>query len=106
MVDMSAFASAAAASASAHPRRPTPMPKKGSGLKAIAVPIMGTVGVLLLVPATWALLYLFSVQVPGFDRPSARPMAFMMMMCWPIAIILIAGAVVMFRQVMREKAKA
>lgn len=79
-----------------------PQVKPDQTLKAVAVPILGTVGVLLLWPAFWSLLLLLNIIES--HRESARTMAFVMLMCWPIAGVLLAGAVFFFRQIQREKA--
>jgi hypothetical protein len=102
--ELAAFASAASA-APARPRPTTPV-KKGGSLKATMVPILGTVGLVLLVPGVWSLLYLMTgVDVWQRDNPRAKGIAMLMLVSWPIAIILVASAVVMARQLMRDKAK-
>ena len=76
---------------------------KTHDLKATAAPLLGTVGVLLLIPAFWALLLLAGVGVPGSAREDSRGMAAVMLTCWPIAICLIITAVIFFKQTIRAK---
>ncbi len=76
---------------------------KSNDLKAVAAPLLATVGVLLLIPAMWALLLLMGVGVPGSARDDSRPMAAVMLISWPIAICLIAASVLFFNQILREK---
>src|SRR5687768_959396 len=85
-------------------RRPVPQ-ASGDGLKAIAIPILATVGVLLLVPGVWAILLLSGAQVWSSHRSSARPMALAMLVCWPIALALFGAAMMFFKQIQREKAR-
>lgn len=72
-------------------------------LKATAAPLLVTVGLLLLIPAFWSVLLLAGVGVPGSAREDSRPMAAVMLACWPIAICLIITAVVFFKQMARAK---
>jgi len=96
------------------PQRPSPrqtpsrsrLPQRKSSshdLKATAAPLLGTVGVLLLIPALWSVLLLVGVGVPGSAREDSRPMAAIMLACWPIAICLIITAVIFFKQTIRAK---
>ena len=72
-------------------------------LKATAAPLLGTVGILLLIPALWSVLLLVGVGVPGSAREDSRPMAAIMLACWPIAICLIITAAIFFKQTIRAK---
>lgn len=81
-----------------------PVARSGShNLKATAAPLLVTVGVLLLVPAFWSVFLLVGMKVPGWDRGDARSMAMAMLICWPLALALIAAAVVLFLQLMRDR---
>ena len=74
-------------------------------LKATAVPILITVGVALMIPGMWAVLRLSGAEwVWSYSRENSRAMAFVMLMCWPIAIILFGGAWIFYRQIQAEKA--
>lgn len=73
------------------------------GLKATMAPVVGTVGVLLLVPAIWAVLVLGGAEVFAAERNDALSMAKAMLVCWPIAICLIAASGVMMYQVVRGR---
>ena len=85
------------------PKRSVRRKSKTHDLRATAAPLLVTVGVLLLIPAVWAVLLLMGVGVPGAEREDSRPMATVMLLSWPIAICLIATSIVFFLQVMREK---
>ncbi len=61
-------------------------------LKKVAVPMLITVGVLLMIPGLWALLVLGGVEIFGSTKQGARGMAMVMLLCWPIALLLIFGA--------------
>ena len=79
---------------------------KPQGFRAVAAPVLATVGGLLLIPAVWATLLLGGVEVPGSRRSDAASMAMFMLMCWPVAICLIAASVHFFLQVMKAKKQA
>lgn len=84
--------------------RPLPRKtKKNSELKAIAAPILMTVGVMLLIPAFWAVLVLTGAGVPMSDREDASSMAKVMLLCWPVALALVIPAVFMFVQISADK---
>lgn len=76
---------------------------KTHDLKATAAPLLATVGLLLLIPAFWSVLLLADVDVPGSAREDSRPMAAVMLACWPIAICLIVAAFIFFKQTIRAK---
>jgi len=88
-------------------RRMPPSKKKAGSLKATAAPILLTVGILLLGPAIWGVAILGgSKSVMGADREDAPMMAKLMQVCWPIAVVLIVSAIVIFVQVAREAKQA
>lgn len=92
---------------SAARRMPPSRKKKGGNLKATAAPILLTVGILLLGPAIWGVAILGgSKTVMGADREDAPMMAKLMQVCWPIAVVLIVSAIVIFVQVAREAKQA
>lgn len=76
-------------------------PPSSGGLKAVASPVLITVGLLMLIPAVWAVLFL-SGSITS-DKHDARVMAFVMLACWPIAIALIGGGVWFIFQVKKDK---
>ena len=73
-------------------RRPVRRTWSAPNLHEVAAPVLLTVGVLLLVPAVWAVLVLLGASVWRSDWPGADRMSLIMLMCWPIAAGLIAGA--------------
>ena len=77
--------------------------KANQGLKATAAPLLGTVGVLLLIPGVWAVLTLSGMNVAGSAREDAQAMAWAMLVCWPIAICLLVTAIIFFVQMLRDK---
>lgn len=60
------------------------------GLKAAAVPVLITVGLLLLIPGVWSLLILTGTWES--PREDAKTMAVAMLATWPIALSMFAGA--------------
>ena len=97
--DMRSAKPSSARTKSSPPRR---RPARKSGLKATAVPLLGTVGLLLLIPAVWAVMVLMNAESSGDDRG----MAVAMLVAWPIALCLLAAAVVLFIQVAKEQKQA
>lgn len=95
------------AAASAPPGAPAvrrPMRRRqaqNTGLKEVGSPILITVGLLLCYPGFWALMILTGTWTS--ERESAASMAKVMLVCWPIAIALIAGGVMFFMQARDEK---
>jgi len=65
--------------------------------------LLATIGLLLLIPATWAVLLLVGVDVPRSHRADSRDMAVAMLACWPISLALLASAVLFFSQVRRKR---
>lgn len=104
-----AAAAAAAAAASAYtsptprraPLRVPPRRSNNSGIKATAAPVLLTVGILVLIPAVWSVLHLSGIARSSKD--DADGMAMFMLVCWPIALALIAAGVVFMMQAMRDK---
>lgn len=86
-------------------RRPPPR-KKSHDMKATAIPLLITVGGLLLVPAIWGVLVLVGAGVPGAGREDSGMMAGMMLGCWPIALCLIYYGVYLLRKLQRAKKAA
>jgi hypothetical protein len=84
------------------PRPRTATKPKGS-LKEVAVPLLFTIGVILLIPAIWGTLILTGKLES--TRASAKGMATAMLVCYPVSACLIAGGVLFLRQVMKEKAR-
>jgi len=73
-------------------RRPKKKRNNMADVKAVAIPLLATVGVMLLFPAIWAVLILRGHETLASDKPDAETMAMVMLVCWPIALILIAAA--------------
>lgn len=97
-------------------RRPPVRRTKGNdNIKSTFAPVLFTVGLLMMVPAIWAVLLLMGydhflgIPLPGTnqDDPTqmeqAELMAWVMMACWPIGLILLIAAIVMFVQVAKNK---
>jgi len=103
-VDLDAFTDAVA---TAPKPRPRPVSAKAaappSSLQSTSIPILMTVGLLLQVPGVWAVMVKMGKEVPGSDRAEAATMANVMLMCMPLGLILISGAVYFFIQVRDEK---
>lgn len=72
--------------------RPAARTRGPSQFARIAVKVCMVVGMLLFVPALWAVLQLAGVPVPRHDADGAGAMALLMLVCWPIGILLVAGA--------------
>ncbi len=87
------------------PYRP-PAKKKVSEFKAVAAPILMTVGVMLLIPAFWAVLVLTGAGVPMADREDAKSMAKVMLVCWPLSVTLIIPAALIFAQIAADRKAA
>jgi hypothetical protein len=81
-------------------RKPVPR-RRSDGGKAMAVPVLLTLGVLMLVPAVWSLLHLTGLRVD--EAANADIMALFMLVCWPLALFLIGSAAVMLRQLRRGR---
>jgi hypothetical protein len=80
--------------------------QKHHEFRAIAAPVLMTVGVMLLIPAIWAIMVLTGARVPMSDRPDAPTMAKVMLICWPLALTLIIPAVLLFAQISASRKKA
>lgn len=80
-----------------------PRQKKTSDFKAVAAPVLLTVGCMLLVPAFWAVLVLAGAAVPMADREDAPSMAKVMLLCWPLALSLLIPAIFIFINLSNEK---
>lgn len=86
--------------AAAPVRRPTPRRKnQNNSFKAVMVPIVATVGILLLLPAVWGTMVVLGQNVWRSDRPDAATMGKAMLICWPLSLALIGLAVIMYLQV-------
>ncbi len=72
--------------------RPRPPARRDAnhGLKTASVPVLITVGLLLLVPGVWSLLILTGTWES--PREDARTMAIAMLATWPIALSMFCGA--------------
>jgi len=89
-------------------RRPRPVrvpPKPQANLKAVFAPVLLTFGVLMLLPAVWAVMILMGAEVWMHDGQGVDTMAKIMLICWPVGLGLLAGAFVSFVQLSREKTK-
>ncbi len=82
-------------------RAPTRRKNNNDGLKQVMAPVFITVGALMLVPALWALLHLLGITTS--TKPNANLMAYVMLLCWPIALALIATGSVLVVQTIRRK---
>lgn len=80
-------------------RRTVPTRQQGSAdLKRLAVPILVTVGVLLLIPGLWSIATLIGLNVPLSDQSDARLMAWIFLFSLPLSACLMMGAIVFYQQ--------
>ncbi len=78
------------------------------GLKAFSVPLLITVGFLLLLLGVWAILVLVGMNVWLAHKSGAKAMAAFMLLSWPIGLALIGAAILFYKQIQqheREKAR-
>lgn len=88
------------------PRRSARMHvKPAANLKAVFAPVFLTLGVLMLLPGIWAVLVLLGQDVWMSKAQGVDTMAKIMLVCWPVAIGLLAGAFIALVQLSRDKAK-
>ncbi len=80
-------------------RRRGPTPLSRMAVKACMV-----VGMLLFIPALWAVAVLIGLDVPASHSPNADGMALLMLVCWPIALALVIGAYLYAKQIARHDA--
>lgn len=66
--------------------------KRPDPLRSAMVPVLCFVGVLLLIPAVWAVMLLAGAAVWHHERQDAIAMASVMLVCGPIACAMFAGA--------------
>lgn len=94
------------AAASSTARRPPAPKNKSTNLKATAIPLLATVGFLLLIlPVQWSFFHLTGISVS--EQAGANTMAWVMfLLATPVSGILIAAAVWMYLQLQREKQEA
>ncbi|MBS3822132.1 MAG: hypothetical protein KGY81_10265, partial [Phycisphaerae bacterium] len=83
--------------ASRRPRRP-------SGSARFGVKASMIIGMLLLVPAIWAVCLFAGVDVPNASAANAERMALLMLFCWPVSLALIGGSVYFNRQLTSQQA--
>lgn len=106
-VDLAEF-STAVGTATPKPRPRTAMPKQApppSSLQATSIPVLITVGLLLLIPGVWALLIILGkTNIWRGDHEDARKMANLFVAGLPLGLLLISGAVYFLIQV-RDEAK-
>jgi len=100
-----------AGGASAHKHRPRASAsarrrksQSNDGLKQVAAPVLLTTGLLLLVPAVWAVLQLSGLVTS--EKDDANTMAMAMLIAWPMALILIAAGGWFVWQVVQAKKQA
>ncbi|MFA7236374.1 MAG: hypothetical protein WC058_05880 [Phycisphaeraceae bacterium] len=76
-------------------QRPAPRPKirRPTQLHHTGVKLCLIIGMLLLIPGLWAVGILLGLNVPMAYRTSARGMAYLMLVCWPVAAALIGGSI-------------
>ena len=78
--------------------------QKGNPLVRTITPVLYTIGLMLLVPAMWAVLILSGAEkIPGAQIDDAPMKAKFMLICWPVAILLLATAIYYTLQIMGEK---
>jgi len=72
-------------------------------LKRTAIPILLTVGGLLLIPGIWAVCLMLGLEVPRHDDPQANQVALGMLITWPLSLCMIGGAIFFWMQTSGEK---
>jgi len=86
--------SARASSRSRDSRGPTARrPPRRTALANNMIRISVVMGLALLVPGVWAVAVLAGLSVPMSAGDSAPNMAMVMLLCWPVGLILLGGAV-------------
>jgi len=79
-------------------------PPRPSGVARFGVKASMVIGMLLLIPAIWAVLVLAGVDVLNASAAGADRMALLMLICWPIALALIGGSFHFGKQLARQQA--
>ena len=101
-VDLDEFSTAVDTAPKA-PRPRTAMPKNvapPSSLQSTSIPVLITVGLLLLGPGVWSVLILLGkTEIPGGEREDAKKMASLFWICLPMGLLLITGALYFLVQV-------
>ncbi len=90
------------------PRRPLHSAKQRADhkLKATAIPVLITVGSLLLLLGIWGTAVLAGAEVPLHDKPGADRMATAMALVgYPLGASLLGGAAFFYLQLKKAKAK-
>lgn len=82
-----------------------PPAKAAASAQAIFAPVLITFGVITLLPAIWSVLILMGVKTFMHSGKNVDGMAKLMLVCWPVAIGLLAGGIYSVVQVNRENAK-
>jgi len=75
-------------------------------LKRTAIPILLTVGVVLLIPGIWAVCLLIGLEVPRHNEPDAKQVALAMLITWPLSLCMIGGAIFFLMQTRGGKPNA
>lgn len=84
--------------AAAAPRRTVIRRPPPDNLKAVAAPVLITVGLLLLIPGCWSLMWFTGLAGEQNDPEESRMMAILMLAAWPIAACLLGAGVFYFKQ--------
>ncbi|MCG8510902.1 MAG: hypothetical protein MI741_16890 [Rhodospirillales bacterium] len=93
-------------SASARARKAQAKRRNDVKLKSNMIPVLFTMGILMLLIGTWALLVVMKIEgIPLADRPNATGTAMVMLACIPVGLALLGGGVLFAQQVMAAKKK-
>lgn len=69
----------------AKPRKAVKLSESGKKMRKMASPVLLALAIGLIVPGVWSVLVLAGFDVALSDKDASRPMAMMMLVCWPLA---------------------
>ncbi len=81
------------ATPNARPRKPHKQSQQNAKLKRVGVPLILSLGVVMLLPGCWAIAQLAGFEVFKHDDAKAGQMAYAMLTTFPLSLALIAGAI-------------
>lgn len=81
-------------------RKPIKLTASGRKLRKLVAPLLMALAIGLIVPAVWSVLVLGGLDVALSDKDASRPMAMMMLVCWPLAAFMAFVAGWMIRDLM------
>ena len=81
-------------------RKPIKLTASGRKMRKMVAPLLLASSIGLIVPAVWSVLVLAGLDVALSDKDASRPMAMMMLVCWPLAAFMAFVAGWMIRDLM------